>query len=626
MVIPTDTDSGQSLRALPLRSQARLTLLLIITAILLLGLFIRLWDLNRESFWADEGWTMLLAQGPTLGEVVRTMAADQHPPLYFMMLRPWMDVFGESEIMIRLFSTFLSVIGIGAVYRLAADQFGVGSGLAAALLLALMDNDIMLAREARHYAQMAAFAALSSLFYLRYLRRPGRANGIAWLLSSLGLMYTHYLGALLLAVQAVHILFSARPLRRTLDMFFRLGLIGVGWLPWALVFLNQSLVRYNQPRLFQSTLPNTPETFAIVRGDLIGSHYAFTFGLMLLGLVYIGYRGGAAQVRLRPLRPTAYLALWVIVPVATIILLNPRFPILTTRNFLIVTPGIVLLIGHGLMNLDRTARTFALIVLVVLGLFTVDAYHLKPPWREVSQDILQLRESDEPILMEVWVDDMALRYHLGRDLGVKPANLPLISMWEWREQYGEAFFPTLLEYLRDKPSLWLVYWGKNEGGLLEFLPTHGYVRVLEQIEHHREEQIFIWRYERPPAEAETVAQFSSVLKLRRAVPAASERSPGQPLRVNLLWEVLQPIPVDLSVSVFLLDSTGAPAGNDDHPPLSGNTSTWSVGGFYFDSHSLTAPATPGTYQIGVKVYWYADPQPLPVNGQDQMIIGSLTVR
>lgn len=611
---------------MPLRSQVRFSSLLIITAILLLGLFIRLWDINRESFWADEGWTMLLAQGPTLGEVVRTMAADQHPPLYFMMLRPWMDVLGDSEIMIRLFSTFFSVIGIGAVYRLAADQFGVGSGMVSALLLALMDNDIMLAREARHYAQMSAFAALSSLFYLRYVRRPGRASGIGWLLSSLGLMYTHYLGALLLAVQAVHSLFTVWSLRRTLDMLFRLGLIGVGWLPWVLVFLNQSLVRYTQPRLFQSTLPNTPETFAIVRGDLIGSHYALTLGLLLLGLVYIRYRGGAAQVRLRPLRPTAYLALWVLVPMAAIILLNPRFPILTTRNFLIVTPGIVLLIGHGFMNLDRTARSFALTVLVVLGLFTVDAYHLKPPWRETAQDVLRFREGDEPILMEVWVDDMALRYHFGRDLGVKPDRLPLISMWEWREQYGEAFFPTLLEYLRDKPSLWLVYWGKNEGGLLEFLPTHGYVRVLEQIERHRDEQIFIWRYERPPAEAETVAQFSSVLKLRRAAPAALNLSPGQLLRVNLLWEALQAIPVDLSVSVFLLDSAGMPAGNDDHPPLSGNTSIWSAGGFYFDSHTLTAPAAPGTYQIGIKVYWYADPQPLAVNGQDQVIIGSLNVR
>lgn len=70
--------------------------LLIFALIAIFALFARLWHIQRESFWADEGWTMLLAKGPTLAEVAQTMAEDQHPPLYFMLLRLWMDVFGDS--------------------------------------------------------------------------------------------------------------------------------------------------------------------------------------------------------------------------------------------------------------------------------------------------------------------------------------------------------------------------------------------------------------------------------------------------------------------------------------------------------------------------------------------------
>jgi hypothetical protein len=45
-----------------------------------------------------------------------------------------------------------------------------------------------------------------------------------------------------------------------------------------------------------------------------------------------------------------------------------------------------------------------------------------------------------------------------------------------------------------------------------------------------------------------------------------------------------------------------------------STLTWSTESAYFDSHTLSlrsgsAKAT----RIGVKVYWYVDPKPLPVN-------------
>lgn len=588
--------------------------LLAMACILAFGLLIRLYDINRESFWADEGWTMILARGPTLPDIVQTMADDQHPPLYFALIHYWMAIFGNSEVITRLLSTFWSILGVALVYRLAADAFSPGAALAAALILALTDNDIMLAREARHYAQMAALAVGSSLFYLRYLRRPTRSSGIGWLLASVALLYTHYLGALLIGLQGVHALIFARPLRRLPDVLFRLAAIGVAWLPWALVFISQSSVRYTRPVIFQSTLPNTPETFAIVRGDLVGSHFGLTVGLMLLGLVYLTYSNGRARLKLRPMCPTALLGLWVAVPIVAIIALNTRFPILTTRNFLIVTPAIALLIGHGIMNLDLTARQFALAVLVVVGLFTVDAYHLKPPWRAVSQDILRYREGDEAILMDVWVDDFALRYHIGRDLNAAPETLPLVSLPEWRERYGQAFFANLLDYVRRRDSFWLAYWGQNQDGLLDFFVQHGFQRTATQVELHRDEEIFVYRYDRTAER--TLARFGDLFALQRVSLSALKLRPGESLRVNLLWRALAAPGKDYSVSVFLLNPDGSLAAQHDGPPFDGRspTSAWQPGDVRFDSHILTVPDAPGLYPLGIKVYWYAEPEPLSVAG------------
>ncbi|MCC7207520.1 MAG: glycosyltransferase family 39 protein [Anaerolineae bacterium] len=603
-------------------------ILLALAAILAFALFARLWDLTRESFWADEGWTMLLAKGPTLADVVRTLADDQHPPLYFALLRPWMDLTGDSEFSARLFSTFWSVFGVAVVYRIAADAFSPGAGLIAALVLALTDNDIMLAREARHYAQMAALGALSSLFYLRHLKRPRRRNGLGWLLSSIALMYTHYLGALLLAVQGLHLLLFARPARRLADMLFRLALIGVAWLPWAVVFLEQSLIRYTRPILFQSTLPNTPETFTLVRGDLVGSQYGLSIGLMILGLAYVTYRLGAPQVTLRPARPTVYLGLWALLPIVAIVVLNTRFPILTTRNFLIVTPAIALLIGHGLMNLDRTARTFLLAVFVVVSLFSVDAYHKKPPYRELTADLVaDWQPTSQPALMDIWVDDFALRYHIGRALGVDPATLPLISLHEWRERYGADFYAYLLERLRDTQTLWLAYWGPAENPLFQFLGDHGFVRTATHVRQHQGNDIFLYRYDRPP-DGE-IARFGDLFALKQAAILPERPAPGESLRVQTLWQSLAATPLDYSLSAVVLGPDGALVAQNDGPPMNGNapTSGWRVGDFVFDGRTITLrPAlAPGRYTVGLKVYFYADPEPLPITRDSEAVGGLIEV-
>src|SRR5258705_8916070 len=145
----------------------------------------------------------------------------------------WIALTGNSEFTTRFLSLMWSVIGVALIYRLGADNFSRGAGAAAALMLALADNDSFLAQEARHYTQMAALAAASTLFYLRYLRRPTRINGIAWLLTSVALIYTHYLGAFILLIQLVHLLIFARPWRRLADMLLRWVAIGLAWLPWA---------------------------------------------------------------------------------------------------------------------------------------------------------------------------------------------------------------------------------------------------------------------------------------------------------------------------------------------------------------------------------------------------------
>src|SRR5258707_6810037 len=116
------------------------TWVLLIACIIWLAFLIRVWNLTKESFWADEGWTMILSKGPTLADVVQTMSQDQHPPLYFALMHYWIALTGISEFTTRFLSLMWSVLGVAFIYRIGADEFSPSVGAVAALMLALADN------------------------------------------------------------------------------------------------------------------------------------------------------------------------------------------------------------------------------------------------------------------------------------------------------------------------------------------------------------------------------------------------------------------------------------------------------------------------------------------------------
>lgn len=629
-----------------------LPVLAALVAVLLLAGLLRLWNIQQESFWADEGWTMQLAKGPTIRDVVLTMADDQHPPLYFVILNSWISLVGNSPFSARLPSLFWSLIGICCAYRVGAVLFSREAGLGGALLLALQDNDIMLSQDARHYTQVAALAVGSTLFYLLYVKTPhpkflphaggrnftaparpsgGRGwgmggNGFLWFACSVLMMYTHYLGAFILLIQALHAVIIVRPFRRIADVWIRLALITLAWTPWAFVFLGQSLVRYQRPELFQSTLPNTRAAFDIVLGDLFGHQAGLTVAVLLLGLVWITYHDRARIVP-QPLIGTLYLLLWLVVPFAVIVAINPRFPIMTTRNFLLITPPILILIGHGLTNLDRFARRLILAVFVVVALTTVDAYHIKPGWRDIAHTLLAYRVGNDPIIMDVWVEDFSLRYHLGQWIApnVRPDasdQLPLISMRDYRGRYREDYFAYTKAFLSDKSDFWLPYYEQNKDGLLEWFNGQGFVQTGSLAFNHVGDTIWLYRYDR--ADLPVLTTFGNLFRLHKAEYG---RNIDGELTVNLVWSISTATPLDYSVSVIALNRDGTLIAQHDSSPMNGAspTSSWSPDTLKFDTHILDLPPdriTSGDYTIGVRIYFYADPQPLKTeSGSDFYPVG-----
>ena len=74
--------------------------------------------LSSNSFWADELFTLFVVNHHGgLGEVLRRVLSDVHPPLYDFLLYAWMQWFGHGEAAVRLLSALCAVASI-AIFAL----------------------------------------------------------------------------------------------------------------------------------------------------------------------------------------------------------------------------------------------------------------------------------------------------------------------------------------------------------------------------------------------------------------------------------------------------------------------------------------------------------------------------
>ena len=238
---------------------------LVLTGIVLVGLALRGYRLSARSVWFDEAFSWRLIQFP-LGEMVARTARDNHPPLYFLLLKAWSGLFGSSELALRSLSVLFGGLTILGMYLFTVEAFGRGRradadqerqphprtlGLLIAALVALTAFQVRWSWEVRMYSLGTALAAFSSWAMFRCLRPTARRrDALLYGVLLLAFVYTHYYALFTLAAQAIFLAgFLLVRARGKLGAVLRdpcfhhsllaAAIVVLGWLPWLPEFLAQ---------------------------------------------------------------------------------------------------------------------------------------------------------------------------------------------------------------------------------------------------------------------------------------------------------------------------------------------------------------------------------------------------
>ncbi len=224
-------------------------------AVVLFAFAIRCYRLGEVNYWFDETFSLRLAEF-SLQELISRSAQDTHPPLFFIGLKLWSAVVGQSPWMARFWSVLWSLGAVACAFcfvrEAGTSQGDRGRGLTAAviaaLLLALSPLQLTWAQQVRMYAPVECLSVLSTWLLWRAIQNPNCKSRWVWfaVVEIIGL-YTHvtmlfvaagHFGALIL----LELRNTATPAFRRPTLVYGISAMvaaGICYAPWFLIARSQ---------------------------------------------------------------------------------------------------------------------------------------------------------------------------------------------------------------------------------------------------------------------------------------------------------------------------------------------------------------------------------------------------
>ncbi len=157
-----------------------------ILIVMLVGIALRLRIIATNEFWYDEAFTGIAVKLP-LQQFWEVMAKDVNPPLYYLTIKAFIAVVGNSDLTIRAVSVFFGIALVYLTYLISKKLFDDNeTAILTALLVAVSPFFVEYSVEARAYT-MYGFLTLSAFYFYLQKKFP------QMILMSILALLTHYL-------------------------------------------------------------------------------------------------------------------------------------------------------------------------------------------------------------------------------------------------------------------------------------------------------------------------------------------------------------------------------------------------------------------------------------------------
>jgi mannosyltransferase len=236
--------------------------LTVLAFLVALGAAMRFASLGEQSFHHDE---VITAARVIPGSFTDMLGAVRHsesnPPLYYVLAWGWAKPFGTSEFGLRSLSAVFGLATVPIAYCIGAELSSRRAGLIAAALVAVNPMLIWYSQEARSYAVLVFFCAVSLLFFARALRTRDRTDLSLWALASALALCSHYFAFFAIGIEAVWLLVALRLRRSVLAAVAGVGVVGLALVPLLLAQVNPTHIGWIDRSLLSTRFLQTGVSF-----------------------------------------------------------------------------------------------------------------------------------------------------------------------------------------------------------------------------------------------------------------------------------------------------------------------------------------------------------------------------
>jgi uncharacterized membrane protein len=396
----------------------------IVVGLTALGAVLRFATLGLQAYHHDEIVTASRVLRVGFGHAMDAVGfSESAPPLYYALAWIWTQLTGNGEWGLRSLSALAGVATIPVAYLVARELRGARAGVIAAALVAVNPMLIWYSQEARAYALLGFFCALSLLFCVRALGDDGeprddKRDFVWWGVVSALALATHYFAVFPLVAEVL--LLARRRGRAILSGLWIVALAVLLLAPLAIHQMSYGHAEWIGKFTLGHRLGEAAITFMIGEtGDIIGrtehpGPALVPLALVVIGLVLLVARGSRGERRAASV-PLAVAGVTIGIPLLLAILSAGKDFVLT-RNLL---PALVpLLVGVAVALSVKRARRLGTAVAVLLVAYSfafsiwasADPDLRKPDWRAVAY---RLGEPDGPRATVTWVlGEAPLRFYL----------------------------------------------------------------------------------------------------------------------------------------------------------------------------------------------------------------------
>jgi mannosyltransferase len=394
------------------------------------GGLIRFAGLDRQSLWLDEAVTASLLERPLLEMLRELPSSESTPPLYYVAAWGWSRLFGLDAVGIRSLSALAGALTIPVAYAAAATLVSRRAGLATAALATVSPMLVWFSQEARAYALLVLFGALSFALFARVLEHPSPCAQTGWAVASSLALLTHYFAVFLVVAEAGALLLVRTRRRGTLAAIAGVGAVGLALMPLASVQSGGSAVWIRGVDLplrigetvRQLTIPSPPPIWAGVSVSETSLSSLWPLAVLVLAAaVLLALVLGQSRERRGVLVALGVGSATVVVPVTMAILgstvAGGRGDYVLYRNLVVAwLPLAVGIVGGlavrraGLAGVTAVAVLVAASCIVLSQSWTTERLE-RDDWRAVARAVSGPRRAI--VLSPSWQVD-ALRYHVPR--------------------------------------------------------------------------------------------------------------------------------------------------------------------------------------------------------------------